>query len=233
MPNEVIWFLFALVNFSFLVLSYKLFGKNGLFAWVAMATILANIQVIKLVELFTFTATLGNIVFGTLFLATDALNEKYGIADAKKAVWIGFFTLLTTVVVMQMALWFAPAPDDAAHGPLQTIFSFLPRLAGASLTAYLVSQLLDVHLFQRIRRRFQSDTLLFVRNLGSTFVSQTVDTLIFVPLAFAGVVEFRVLASIFLTTLIIKLLVALLDTPFIYMIKKITPLGQSGPDEVT
>ncbi len=231
MPNEILWFMFALVNFTLLVVSYKLFGRNGLYAWVAMATILANLQVIKIVSLFSFTATLGNIMFGTLFLATDALNEKYGIQAAKKAVWVGFFTLVSTVVLMQMTLWFVPAADDVSHDALSAIFDFLPRLALASLTAYLLSQLLDVHLFQRIRKRFHSDASLFIRNLGSTFVSQTIDTLIFVPIAFAGVYAFDILLSIFLTTLAIKLVVAMLDTPFIYLIQRIKPLSNRSSSE--
>ena len=78
MTNEMIWIIFAIVNFGLIVLCYYLFGKIGLFAWVAMATVLANIQVMKTIELFGITATLGNIMYGTVFLAGDIFNEKYG-----------------------------------------------------------------------------------------------------------------------------------------------------------
>ena len=157
MGNEVLWFLFALVNFSLIVIAYKLFGKTGLFAWIALGTILANIQVTKTIDFtffgFTFVATLGNIMYGTLFLVTDSLDEKYGLKDAKKAVYIGLFSLLATVIVMQFAIWFKPNIDDWANDSIITIFSILPRIALGSLTAYLISQMVDVHLYQWIRKK--------------------------------------------------------------------------------
>ncbi len=221
--NEILWFLFALVNFVLVLGIYKLFGKTGLFAWIAMGTVLANIQVTKTIELFGLTATLGNIMYGTLFLVTDSLNEKYGLKDAKNAVYIGFVSLIAMVIIMQMALLFTPHAEDFASDSLNTIFSLMPRIALGSLTAYILSQLLDVHLFQKIKEKLPSDKLLYVRNIGSTMVSQFVDTLIFVPIAFLGTHELSIVISIFITTYIIKLLVAVLDTPFVYIIKKITP----------
>jgi len=222
--NELLWFLFALVNFVLIVAVYKLFGRPGLFAWIAMGTILANIQVTKTVELFGLTATLGNIMYGTLFLVTDALNEKYGLKEAKKAVYIGFASMISMVIIMQMSLLFIPHEYDFAHGALQTIFSIMPRIALGSLTAYIISQLLDVHLFQKIKSVYSSNRTLYIRNLGSTILSQFVDTLIFVPIAFLGIHSTNVLVSIFITTYVIKLIVAFLDTPFVYLMKKITPI---------
>jgi queuosine precursor transporter len=230
MNNELIWLLFALANFVMIVLSYKLFGKYGMFAWIAMGTILANIQVLKIVELFGLYATLGNIMFGTLFLATDTLSEKYGIKEAKRAVYMGFFTLISMVIIMQFALWFNPAEEDFAQDALVTIFGInfgevdMVRIIIASLIAYLVSQILDVHLFQKIKSIWPSDKLLFVRNIGSTAISQAVDSAIFVPLAFLFVLPGNIVLSIFFTTYLVKLLVAVLDTPFIYLMKRLKPI---------
>ena len=125
--NVLLWFGFALVNFFLIVLVYKLFGKTGLFAWIAMGTILANIQVLKSVDfdlgIIVFAATLGNIMYGTLFLVTDALGEKYGVKDARKAVYIGFFSLLATVIIMQMAILFSPLdPEDIYHVGISNVF---------------------------------------------------------------------------------------------------------------
>ncbi len=228
MSNEILWFLFALVNFSLIALSYKLFGKTGLFAWIAMGTILANIQVTKTIDFNFFgihlVATLGNIMYGTLFLVTDSLGEKYGIKDAKKAVYIGFFSLLATVIIMQFSIWFIPNIDDFAHDSIVTIFSVLPRIALASLSAYIVSQLFDVYMFQKIKSKLPADKYLWVRNNGSTLLSQLIDTSIFVPIAFIGVFSNEIVIDIFITTYIIKVIVAFLDTPFVYLIKRIKPL---------
>ncbi len=223
--NELLWLLFALVNFGFVLLIYKLFGKTGMFAWIAFASVLLNIQVTKTIELFGITATLGNVMFGSIFLVTDALNEKYGLVNAKRAVYIGFFSIISMAVIMQAAIWFAPAPKDFAHESLVTIFEVVPRLVLGSILAYIISQLIDVHLFQRIKKRFASNRTLYVRNLGSTLFSQLIDTAIFVPIAFLGIHATPELISIWLTTYIIKVLVAFLDTPFVYLIKQVRPIS--------
>lgn len=226
MSNEWIWIFFAIINFSLFLGMYVLFGKTGIFVWIGMATILANIQVTKQITLFGFEATLGNIMYGTIFLSTDALNEFYGKKDAKRAVWIGFFILIATTIIMQMALWFQPNSSDFAQGSLETIFGFFPRLVLASLIAFLVSQLLDVVLFQKIKSLLPQTKFLWIRNNGSTIVSQLVDTAIFVPIAFLGAIPNDVLfglSGIFVSTYIIKVLVALLDTPFLYLMKRIKP----------
>ena len=225
--NEVLWILFAVVNFIIILAVYKFFGKAGLFAWIAVGTVIANIQVTKTIELFGMTATLGNIMYGTLFLATDAINERYGLKDAKQAVYLGFFAMVGMVIIMQGALMFIPSEMDIADGALHTIFELIPQIVLGSITAYIVSQLLDVHVFQRIKKRFSSPNTLYIRNIGSTLVSQLVDSAIFVPIAFIGVYDASTLFSIFLTTYIIKVIVALLDTPFIYIMQRIKPLNET------
>jgi len=228
MPNEIIWIIFALVNFGLITLFYKFFGKTGLFVWIAFGTVLANIQVTKQIELFGMVATLGNIMYGTIFLATDAFNDLYGPKEAKKAVWIGFFTLISTVIIMQMAVAFHELSNDPTVAEFQfsmlKIFGFMPRIALGSLVAYLISQHLDVYLFTRIKGKFGSKRQLWIRNNGSTLVSQLIDSLIFVVIAFIGVVESLIFWEILFTTYVVKLIVAVLDTPFVYLIQKIKPI---------
>ena len=234
--NVLLWLGFALVNFFLIVLVYKLFGKSGLFAWIAMGTILANIQVLKSVDfdlgVITIAATLGNIMYGTLFLVTDALGEKYGHKEAKKAVYIGFFSLVSMVIIMQISLLFEPNSFDFAQGALETIFGIVPRIALASLIAYSISQMLDVYLFKFLKERTKEKDL-WIRNIGSTVVSQLIDSIIFVPIAFImisgipGGYPKEIVWEIFWTTYLIKLFVAALDTPFVYLIKKIKPIEEN------
>ncbi len=225
MSNEILWFIFAVVNFLLIVLSYKLFGKMGLFSWIAFGTVIANIQVTKQIELFGMGATLGNIMYGTLFLATDALGEIYGEKDARKSILAGFFVMLSTIVVMQMAIMFTPSEFDFVQGSLKNIFDLLPRIACGSLLAYLVSQNLDVYLFSRIKDKMPKNKHLWIRNNGSTLISQLIDTLIFVPVAFLGASGYSnsLVLQILISTYLIKVIVAFLDTPFLYLMKHIKP----------
>ncbi|MGC4377239.1 queuosine precursor transporter [Fictibacillus sp. Mic-4] len=207
---------FVLVNFLLFILCYRLFGKTGLYAWIGAMTILANIQVAKTIEMFGFVMTLGNTAYATIYLCSDLLNEKYGQKEAKKAVWFGFFTLIMMTIIMQMALVFKPEATDIAQESLQTIFGLVPRIALGSLTAYFVSQFLDVRLYSMLKKMFPGYNQLWIRNNGSTLISQMVDTLVFCTIAFAGVHPWNVWFDILITTYLLKFIISAASTPFIY-----------------
>ncbi|MGB3261838.1 queuosine precursor transporter [Paenisporosarcina sp.] len=226
MFNEMLGLGFAIVNMLFVLIMYKFFGRTGLFVWVGFATVLANIQVTKLIEIFGLTATLGNAIYGSIFLVTDILNEKYGKKEAKKAVWLGFISLLMMTVIMQMVLLFQPAADDFAQESLSTIFGLIPRIALGSMIAYLVSQYTDVLIFSFLRKLFPSDGAFWIRNNGSTMLSQLLDTLIFTSIAFWGVYPTDVWLSVFISTYVLKFLVSILGTPFGYIAKRMTPVDE-------
>ncbi len=215
--NTLLWFIMLIINFAAIMLAYRLFGKLGLFIWIPISVIVANIQVIKTVELFGLTATLGNIVYATSFLVTDILNENYGRKDAGKAVGIGFFALISMTVLMNLAIHFVPDPSDFAQESLSTIFGLMPRLALASLTAYALSQLHDVWAYNKMKDRKPGRKYIWLRNNVSTMVSQLIDSLAFTLIAFWGEFEIPVLIEILITTYLFKWLVAVADTPFIYL----------------
>ncbi len=217
MTNELLWVLLLLANFAAIMCVYRFFGKPGLLAWMPLAAIAANIQVLKTVELFGLTATLGNVVYAGSFLVTDILSENYGQRPARRATFIGFAGLVIFTALMVVALQFEPAADDFAHAALATIFTVLPRITAASLIAYLVAQLHDVWAYGAWRRRFPARRLIWLRNIASTTVSQLLDSVIFTLVAFLGVFHGRVLLEIVVTTYLLKLVVAVADTPFVYL----------------
>lgn len=220
MINEILWFGLLIISLSCVMLSYKLFGKTGLFVWTAVCVILANIQVMKTIQIFGMVTALGNIIYSSLFLVTDILNENHSKKDAQKAVWIGFFVLFATTIIMQITLFFIPHESDLLSEHLNKIFSFLPRIAFASLIAYVVSQTHDVWLFDKLKKRHHSKHL-WLRNNLSTFFSQTIDNIIFSIIAFVGIFTFDIILQIFITSLIMKVIVAGCDTPLIYLSRKI------------
>ncbi len=220
MTNILLWILLLIINFGLILIAYRLFGKAGLYSWMAIAAILANIQVLKTVELFGMVATLGNIIYGTSFLCTDILTENYNKEEAQKGVWIGFFSLISTVIIMTICLWFIPHESDFAQSSLETIFSIMPRIAAASLIAYLVSNMHDIWAYNFWRRKFPSFRNIWIRNNLSTMTSQLIDSVIFSSIAFWGVFESNIFWQIFISTFIIKMIVAACDTPFLYIAAK-------------
>lgn len=225
MINEILWFVLLFLNFGFVLLAYKLFGKNGLYAWVALVVILANIQVLKTIEIFSLVTAMGTILYSSLYLVTDILNEKYGKKDARKLVFIGFFILMAMTIIMQITLYFIPHDSDILSPHISAIFSLMPRIAFASLTAYLISQLYDVWLFALIKKKMEGKKL-WLRNNISTISSQILDNVIFTSIAFIGVFEFSIIIQIFIVSMIMKIIVAALDTPFIYLARKIKPYDE-------
>ncbi len=222
--NETLWIIFALVDLCMVLAVYRLFGRVGLFGLMVFNLLLCNIQVLKTVELFGLTTTLGNVLYASVFLATDLLSEFHGKREARKGVLLGFVTLLMMVTYMQVALYFRPATDDFAQPHLQALFGFMPRIALASMVAYLVSQLHDVWAFHAIRER-TGGRMLWLRNNASTMVSQFLDSAIFCTIAFWGLFPVNVFWEIMLSTYIIKVVVAVLDTPFIYLARRFFPGG--------
>ena len=225
--NEILLISSLLILFTSVIFIYKFFGKSGIFAMNSIITIMANIEVLLLVRAFGMEQTLGNVLFASTFLMTDILSENEGEKEAKKAVWLGALAAVLMVIISQSWFLYAPADSDWARPHLEAIFSVTPRLLFASLLGYIVSQRLDVFLYHRIWRFTEKKTgdkkrLLWLRNNCATLLSQIVNTLIFNLVAFWGIYEAKTLLSIILSSYLIYVVTSLLDTPFLYLTRKLT-----------
>ena len=229
MPNELIFILTVLIYLGSVLVLYKLFGKDGLYAFAIFGTLLGNIAVCKNVDIFGFATTAGNVLYASTFLVTDILSEKYGKKDATKAVAYSFSVMVLWMFGTQLILWFTPNANDYIQESLKIVFGLVPRITAASLVGFVCSQNLDVFLYHLIwSRTGNSRAKLWLRNNGSTLTSQLIDTVIFTFLAFWGVYPKPVFFSILITTYLFKALVALLDTPFMYWARSIVPLNEKA-----
>lgn len=226
MTNELLLIGSVIFIFAAALAGYKFFGKTGLYCLSAIATVLANIEVLILVDAFGVEQTLGNVLFAVTFLITDILSECEGKKAANKAVFIGMFTSVFFLLLSQSWLLYIPNENDWASPAINTIFSNTPRMLIASFAVYAVSQMFDVWLYHKWwaftekkcgdRRRF-----LWLRNNGSTLISQLINTLLFTFLAFFGTYDFGTLISIFFSSYVIYIFTSLLDTPVVYLARKI------------
>lgn len=218
--NELLWFILMFVNFAGIIFIYYWMGRKGLYIWMGFAIVLANIQVLKTIELFGLTTTLGNVIYGTTFLATDIISELHGYEAAKKAVWVGFYTMILTTGIMGLCLLFVPSPYDIGQESLVTIFGFMPRIAAGSLIAYFLSNHFDVWAFHHIKKKYGKKHQLWIRNNGSTMISQGIDSVVVCSIMFIGVYDWPVWWSVLLATYIMKWIVAAADTPFVYWARR-------------
>jgi len=220
--NNLLWVGFILIDLSLAVLLYRFAGKFGLYTLIVASVITSNIQVLKTVQLFGLVATLGNVLYGSIFFSTDILSEVYGKKAARRGVWLGFIGMLLMTLWMQIALKFIPDISDFAQGSLVTIFSLMPRIAAGSMIAYLLSQHHDVFAFHFWKNRTKGK-FLWLRNNASTMVSQAIDSAIFCTIALWGLFDTDTWLQILATTYFLKLIVAVVDTPFIYLAKRLSP----------
>lgn len=225
--NELILLATLIVVFGSALLAYKYFGRAGLYCVSAIATVLANIEVLILIKAFGLTQTLGNVLFAVTFLITDILSECEGKKYANKAVMIGIFTSVFFLVISQSWLLYAPSSDDWAFPFISEIFTNTPRMVLASLSVYAISQVFDVWLYHKWwqlteKKSGNKRKYLWLRNNGSTLVSQLINTVLFNVVAFAGTYDFKTLMTVIGSGYLIFVFTSLLDTPAVYLARRIS-----------
>lgn len=228
MRNELMLLLSVVVLYGGVLLFHYLLGEQGLYSWTVLATIAANIEALIMIRAFGMEQTLGNVMFASTFLVTDILSETASKKVANRAVNIGILTSAAFVVVSQLWLLYTPADSDWAMPAVREIFSNTPRMMAASLVVYAICQKFDVwayHKWWDFSNRLCGDSkrFLWLRNNGSTLISQLLNSALFTLAAFAGVYDFPTLVSITASSYVIFIFTSLLDTPVVYLARKIKP----------
>ena len=216
--NELLLFVEIVVVFSLLLLTKKFFGKNGLFIWIAIATVTAEIQVVKSINIFGLSGTLGNVMFASNFLATDILNELYSKEDAKKGVYVGLWAVIIFIIFTQFMLLFKPNSIDMANESMKVLFGLVPRVSISSITMFFIANMADVYIYSKFKEKFK-DKKLWLRNNISTILCNSIENFFFVFFAFVGLYFFKDIMIIALSTTLIEVVIAICDTPFLYMSK--------------
>lgn len=201
--------------FSALVLINKFLGESGVIGFMGFATILANIMICKSVDLFGFSATLGNVMFASNFLATDILTECYGVRSARKGVIFAILSAVGFLTATQAMLLFVPNESDFAQESMATLFTLTPRITLASVALFAVSNFADVSLYEYLRKK-TGGRFLWLRNNVATILSNGTENFLFYMIAFLGVFGWSDIISMSLTATVIEIIIALCDTPFLY-----------------
>ena len=217
--NIFLGFVNIIVTFSLVVLIEKLFKKEGLYVWLSIATILANLTVCKMIGIFQYTTSLGNVLFSSTFLATDIMSEKYSKKDAERGVYLSIFSGIVFIIITQLTLKFIPSSDDVVNDAMKTLFSISIRTIAASMFMFFISNMADVYLYNKLKQKYPNK--LWLRNNISTILCNCIENYFFNTLAFIGIFPLSVIISIATTTTIIEIIIALCDTPFLYISKKL------------
>ena len=236
-PVLFIW-VFQIIFCYFSILgALKFFGKTGIYVYVALAIILANIQVLKVIEFpfFPEPMALGTILFISVFLCTDILNEYFDKKSATKCIYLGISAYLFSTIIMFMTISLKPIDPSLneswawsydMHQAIQTIF--LPQfpIIVASIFAFFISQKIDIFIFSYLKNKNSSK--LWLRNNISTIFSQFIDNIIFSLLAFNflssnPVPIIDLIISYGIGIYLIRIALSIFDTFFIYLARNFLP----------
>ena len=225
----LLWLIMLFFCFFSILIFLKLFGIVGLYVYSALAVIGGNIQVLKQVDFFYSPepVALGTVLFASTFLCTDILSEHFGREKANKNVLIGFVSFLFMTIIMLITIGFNPSTDDWAQESLSNIFTPLSRFFIASMIAYLLSQYFDIWIYNFLKK-LTINKYLWLRNNLSTILSSLIDNTIFSLLAWIILNSnpeflYKVITTYILGTYFLRILIALIDTPFLYLSKLFLP----------
>ncbi len=202
---------------------FRYLGLHGLYAYNVIATILANIQVLKISQfsLSPEPVALGTITFATIFLVSDMITEHYGKEAAQRSIWISFSAQIIVTILMVLTLGHTPVTGDAGHLAMETLFVPSPRLVIASLVSFVISLMLDIQLYNALNR-WTHQRFLWLRTGASTIVGALADNIIFSTLAWVilsptPVSMHTLIYTYILGTYVARVLIAIASTPVMYL----------------
>jgi len=170
----------------------------------------------------TFYGPSGVLVFSITYLFTDIVNEKFGRKTTHKMILIAFVSQIAMLFFLFLGTIFPPAPFWTLQDSWQQIFGVVPRITLASWIAFLVSENLDAYIYDLFKKITRGKHL-WTRNVFSSIPSLLFDSLIFIPIAFAGSMP---LLPLIIGQTAIKWIVGLINIPFMYLNKAI--LGEKN-----
>ncbi len=168
----------------------------------------------KIIQLWFIAVPAGVLAYSVSFIVTDVVSEVYGKKEANDVVFAGFITLIIIFLLIFISIKWPPASFWHNQKSFETILGQTARIIIASLLAYLVSQYHDVWAFH-FWKKITKGRHLWLRNCASTIVSQLIDSIIFITIAFYGIMP---IFPIIMGQWIVKVTIALLDTPLVYAI---------------
>ena len=180
--------------------------------------IVSNIMAVKVIGIFGllyFDA--GTITFPLAYMLGDVLTEIWGYRTARKTIILAFLCNVFVVIFTQIGVWL-PSPDylDATSNAYNTIYSYVPRIVFASLTGFLLGELSNAWIMDKMKK-FTNGKHLWFRTIGSSIVGYIFDTVPFVLIAFVGALTTRDILLMILSQYSIKIAIeALFGTPMAY-----------------
>ena len=176
--------------------------------------IVSNLMEIKTVPLGPLTITAGVIVFPISYILNDCIVEVYGFAKARLVIWLGFGMNLLVSLLLQLGILLPGAESWTGQEAMAMIFGAVPRIFAASFIAFLCGSMVNAYVMSRMKLAAGSDGRGFsLRAIVSSLWGEGVDSLIFFPIAFGGVLAWSEIGMLIATQTVLKTLYEVLILP--------------------
>jgi queuosine precursor transporter len=220
MSNEALFLIAAVADILFIVWAYTR-GRHWLMATIPINLILITIFGSKIISLFGFVTNAGNSFYACVFFATHILVERYGKEAGYKTIWFGAIVMLFFVAMAQLAYMYTGFGSSiVVNRASDMLFQFVPRIALASLTGYVVAQYFNVSVYAWLKRVTHGRKL-WLRKNATNVVTQFIDSFLFFTIAFFGVLTPGLLLESMLVGWIVKVAVGFMATPALYLVANI------------
>lgn len=179
--------------------------------------IVSNITAVKLITVGGFVLPGAIIIFPITYIIGDVLTEVYGYAKARRVIWMGFLANIFAVATFAVVGVLPAAGFWGGQEAYDTILGATPRILGASLAAYLVGEFANAYVLARLKVATEG-RFLWLRTIGSTVVGQSLDSAIFIVIAFSGILPTSVLILTIVVQAVAKTAYEALATPLTYLV---------------
>lgn len=217
--NEILFFITFIATLVLILAAFRM-GRKYIYALIATIGTLAFFLAPMVVTLFGLAFALSELFYAALFFTTDIVSEHYGKKDAHGIIWLAVVVSVTIAIFTTVATVFTPHSVDIIQPHIEAILKISPRILLAAFVMFVIEQHFDIWLFHKIKAKTKGKKL-WLRNTLSTGTTQLIDVLTFYPLAFYGV--YPNLIQLMVVAYVFKLVLAGLDTPFIYLSHKFKP----------
>ena len=179
--------------------------------------IVANLVEIKTVDLGWFTVTAGLVVFPVSYIINDCVVEVYGFRKARLMIWAGFAMSLLTALFLNVAIWLPGGADWHGQEAMEAVYGAVPRIMGASFAAFICGSMVNAYVMSRMKAKAaaagDAAAGFPLRAIASTLFGEGMDSVVFFPIAFAGVLPWDTIFSLIATQTLLKTVYEIIILP--------------------
>ena len=192
--------------------------------------ITANLMEIKTVPLGPLTITAGMVVFPVSYIIADCVVEVYGLRRARQVIWLGFAANLFVSIMLEIGILLPGTESWQGQEAMTTVFGAVPRIFAASFIAFLAGSMVNAYVMHRMHLAHPDGSRFSVRAIVSTLFGEGVDSLIFFPVAFGGVIPVGVIISLILTQAMLRTLYEIIILPVtLRAVRLLRRIEETGP----